>query len=259
MNPKHFDALLALEVRRVSPLLLRILLAMLGVVLLFTAFGKGTAENILAAIIGTSLATVLAVPLTVSRDKLEGTLAFLRSLPASTLDLTAARFAAGASSVLPGAILTGISLAILERPAELAFLFSASFFTVTAGWWAALAVTSWCLIAIPSAPCEGSSAERDQDVVAFHLHLVGLHRPDRREGKGLTRLQVEAGTVPGALDGAVLHDAVRQRVVLVGAVVAQGVECAVRRDGQTHARAVYVHLERFARLEVRHLRHLHEL
>src|SRR6266511_2859165 len=70
----------------------------------------------------------------------------------------------------------------------------------------------------------------DEHVVARQADREGPHRRHRRGHVGVAGDQVEAAAVEGALDLAVLHPALGQRVLLVAAAVLDGVHRLVRAD-----------------------------
>ena len=126
-------------------------LAGAGLIVAFAALGKASGENVLAVIMGVTVATVIAIPLGVSRDKLEHTLEFLQSLPVTVSELVTARFAAAALSLLPGAVATGAALGLLPRPAELEFVAGLAAFNVALGFWLLLTLVAWGLTAASAA------------------------------------------------------------------------------------------------------------
>lgn len=137
MNQRHFNALLAVELRRARTLLVRLGVATpvgLGV---FFLLGKGTPENLLAVVLGAGLGVAVAgVPSGVLRDKLDGTLEFFVRLPAAPGTVAGARFAAAALVSLPWAIATGVVFALLAR--------SHAFAGDPVGAGSGMLVASWC-------------------------------------------------------------------------------------------------------------------
>ncbi len=122
-----------------------------GLIVVFAVFSEDVAENILAVTMGGTMGTALLIPMTVSRDKLEHTLGFLLSLPATVPELVVARFGAAALSLLPGSVATGAALALLPLPAELAFMEGIPAFTMALGFWLLLMVVAWSLTAAAAA------------------------------------------------------------------------------------------------------------
>lgn len=151
MNTAHFDALLWLETRRVGPLVLRLIGATIVVLGLFAAFGRATAENVVAIALGSGFGAVLIVPMTVSRDKLERTMDFLRSLPTTASEIAAARFAAAALSALPNAVLAGAALLVVDLPAPFDFVSGRFAVAATVALWILLTTAAWLLIAASAA------------------------------------------------------------------------------------------------------------
>ena len=151
MKARHVGALVRLEGQRSARLLARMYLFGLAVIVVFAVFGRATADNILAVIMGGTIGTSLLIPLSVSRDKTERTLEFLLSLPATVPELVAARFAAAAVSLLPGSVATGVALAVLPLPPELGFMDGVPTFTIAVGFWVLATVATWSLVALAAA------------------------------------------------------------------------------------------------------------
>jgi hypothetical protein len=149
VNQRHFNALLAVELKRVRTVLVRLGVATplgLGVFLLL---GKGTPENFLAVVLGAGLGVAVAgVPSGVLRDKLDGTLEFFVRLPATPGTVAAARFAAAALTSLPWAVATGVVFAPLARSYAVAGdpVGAASGMLVAS--WCGLCVFSWVAMAV---------------------------------------------------------------------------------------------------------------
>lgn len=110
MNRTHFSALLGLELKRVQRLVLRLLIATVGVAVLLAVAGQGDAGTLIAVCLGTGIGVALTVPMGVSRDKMEHTLEFLCGLPTAAATVAAAKFAAAALVVLPWAALTACAI-----------------------------------------------------------------------------------------------------------------------------------------------------
>lgn len=152
MKPAQFDALVRLEIRRLAALLARVYLVIFpALALLLYLTGKGTPDNIFGFAIGMGAGTVLFAPLTVKRDRFERTLEFLQALPVTASALVAARFVAGALSVLPSAILAGLPFLLLPPPPELEIVAGVGPLAFMAGYWILLTVVTWVLIAASSA------------------------------------------------------------------------------------------------------------
>ena len=107
--------LLALELRRQRPILLRMAGLTVIVGIIFVLAGKRTASDLLAALIGSSLGVTLIVPMGIARDKLEGTLDFICSLPVEPRAIAASRFLAMALLATPWALGIG-ALSIMSPP-----------------------------------------------------------------------------------------------------------------------------------------------
>lgn len=152
MNLRHVGDLTRVELQRARPLLVRLYLAAVAGLALFHVIGRATDENVLVVVMGVTLGLVVAVPFAVMRDRLDGTLEFLMSLPVTVSDLVAARFLAAAAALLPGVIATGVTLMLVEPPAEFGVLAGAAPFQVALGYWALLTLVAWCLTA--AAACE---------------------------------------------------------------------------------------------------------
>ncbi|MDE2719538.1 MAG: ABC transporter permease subunit [Acidobacteria bacterium] len=152
MNLRHVGDLTRVEIQRAKPLLVRLYLAGAAGLVLFYVIGRATDENVLVVVMGVTLGLVVAVPIAVMRDKLDRTLEFLLSLPVTVADLVAARFLAAAAGLLPGVIATGVTLMLVEPPAEWGVLVGVAPFQIALGYWALLTLAAWCLTA--AAACE---------------------------------------------------------------------------------------------------------
>ncbi|WP_420463125.1 hypothetical protein [Candidatus Palauibacter sp.] len=148
MNPRHVKALVHLEVRRLRSTVSRLYLVSGGLLAALALLGSFSGEMILPGIVGGTAATTLQVPRTVLRDKVERTMEFLLSLPASVPELVLARFVAGALVPLPGCIAGGIAFALLPLPAELQFMGRVAPFGLALGLWLLLTLMGWCMIAV---------------------------------------------------------------------------------------------------------------
>jgi hypothetical protein len=101
-------ALLLLELRRQRAVATRMALLTIAIGLVFYLAGKRTPGDMLAILIGSSLGTVLIVPMGISRDKMEGTLEFICGLPVEAREIAYSRFAAMALVALPWAVGVGL-------------------------------------------------------------------------------------------------------------------------------------------------------
>jgi hypothetical protein len=149
VNQRHFNALLAVELKRARPVLVRLGIATplgLGVFLLL---GKGTPQNLLAVVLGAGLGVAVAgVPSGVLRDKLDGTLEFFLRLPATPGTVVAARFAAAALASLPWALATAAVFALVARSYSIAGNPVAAAWGMLAVSWCALSALSWVAMAV---------------------------------------------------------------------------------------------------------------
>ena len=152
MNLRHVVDLARVEIQRAKSLLGRLYIAGVAGLALFYVLGRATDENILAVVMGVTLGTTIMVPLAVMRDKLDRTLEFLLSLPVTVADLVAARFLAAAASLLPGAIASGATFALVTPPAEFGVLATVAPAQMALGFWVLLTLAAWCLTA--AAVCE---------------------------------------------------------------------------------------------------------
>ncbi|HEX7048753.1 MAG TPA: hypothetical protein VF188_00975 [Longimicrobiales bacterium] len=151
MSAGHFKALLGLELRRLAPTVLRVQGAALVLAALFILLGKASTENLLAAFIGTPIGATLLAPMTIVRDKMERTLEFLCTLPATAGEIAAARFAAAALALAPGAALAGIAVAAVDLPTPFDVLHGGLLAAATVGFWLLLSIASWVLVAAAAA------------------------------------------------------------------------------------------------------------
>ncbi len=113
MNRRHFDALLALELRRAGPLMIRVALATAAGLGLLLVAGRGSGTNLSAVLVGTTVGYALAIPTAVLREKFDGTLGFLVGLPTTPGTIAAAKLAGAALAVLPGAAQVALAVAWL--------------------------------------------------------------------------------------------------------------------------------------------------
>ena len=111
MDRRHFDALLAVELRRLLPLFRRLLVGTLAIDLLFVVAGRATAANIFGLLVGAAAGYVLGPPLQMTRDKMEHTLEFLTGLPAPPGTIAAAKFAAAAIFIVPAGLQIALGFA----------------------------------------------------------------------------------------------------------------------------------------------------
>lgn len=148
MNPRHVKALVHMEVRRLRSIVSRVYLVCGGLLGALALLGTFSGEMILPMIVSLTAVTTLQVPRTVLRDKVERTMEFLLSLPASVPELVLARFAAGALVPIPGCIAGGIAFALLPLPAELQFMGGMAPFSLAFGLWLLLTLMGWCMSAV---------------------------------------------------------------------------------------------------------------
>jgi hypothetical protein len=110
-------ALTMLELRRQRVVVARLAALTIAIGALFYVAGKRSPTELLAAMIGSSIGAVLVVPMGIARDKLEGTLDFIRALPIGARDIAASRLAAMAIVSVPWAVGVGGVFANLHLPA----------------------------------------------------------------------------------------------------------------------------------------------
>jgi len=144
MNPDHFLTLLRLELGRLAPLLRRLSLSTAVIALIFFGLGLRSPEDQLTVALGTAVGFVLAGPIAMGRDKFEGTLELLCTLPATAGVITAAKFVASAVAAAPGALLSASALSQLVRASWGSWQLLALFPLL----WGAFALASWLLVAI---------------------------------------------------------------------------------------------------------------
>ena len=111
--------LLLLELRRQRRVAGRMALLTILVGVVFFIAGKRAPADFLAIVIGSSLGTVLIVPMGVARDKMEGTLDFICGLPVDARDIAASRFAAVAIFAIPWAASIGVVSTVARTSLQL--------------------------------------------------------------------------------------------------------------------------------------------
>lgn len=148
MNRKHFDALIALELKRSWKTLRPVVVAGIVAVVVLVATGKATPSNLLLIAIGGGLAPTIGAAATMLRDKMERTLEFLCVLPTAPSTIAAAKFGAIAVTALPWAlvgafVLVGSDLGGLPfASTELAWLSAA------VAIWSGYLALAWGLLAL---------------------------------------------------------------------------------------------------------------
>lgn len=147
MRSGHVVTLLSLELRRVAPTILRVQAAALVLAGLFMALAQNPAENILAVLVGTPIGVTMVTPMTIVRDRMEGTLEFLCNLPATATELAAARFAAAPLGLLPAVVLAGIGVGVLGMPSPFDATPVIVQVAMMIAFWLMLTVASWLITA----------------------------------------------------------------------------------------------------------------
>lgn len=104
------------ELRRERKVFLRLAALTVAISALFYLAGKRTAPELLAAMIGSGIGAVLIVPMGIARDKLEGTLDFICTLPVTPGVIAASRLAAMAVLAMPWAAGVGMLSVTLRVP-----------------------------------------------------------------------------------------------------------------------------------------------
>lgn len=104
MNERQFKALLGVEIRRGLPPTLRYMGLTPVIGMLFVFVGSASRENIGVLLLGFALGYIFTVPMAAMKDRIDGSMEFVSTLPASGEALAAPKFLAAALSVLPGAI-----------------------------------------------------------------------------------------------------------------------------------------------------------
>jgi hypothetical protein len=111
MERRQLAALLAVELRRQRRVTARLLLSTAVIAGVFWLAGKRGPDTGFAIALGMGFGAALIVPVGVTKDRLEGTLAFLTGLPTRPSTIAAARFAAVAVTTLPWAVVAAGGLA----------------------------------------------------------------------------------------------------------------------------------------------------
>lgn len=148
INRRHFDALIAIELKRTWKTLRLVLVMGIVAVVVLVATGKVTRFNLLALVLGGGLAPTIGAAATMLRDKMERTLEFLSTLPTEPSTIAAAKFCAIAVTALPWAlvgafVLVGSDLGGLPfASTELAWLSAA------AAIWGSYLFLAWGLLAL---------------------------------------------------------------------------------------------------------------
>ena len=102
-------SLLRLELRRQRSMAVRLTGVTILICLVFYAAGKRTAVEMLALVVGSSLGTIMMVPMGIAREKMEGTLDFICGLPVEPRTIAASRFLAVAILPIPWVIAIGVT------------------------------------------------------------------------------------------------------------------------------------------------------
>ncbi len=148
-NGRHLRALLAIDLRRAWPGSRTIGLVTVGAVGLLVLFGKTSVVNVLVVVLGAGLGMATAgPPMTVMRDKIDGSLEFLCTLPTSARMIAAAKFLTSAVTVLPWSLGTAIIIAVMGVPHGFPMSAPAAalsgFFVI----WVTYCLVAWCLIVV---------------------------------------------------------------------------------------------------------------
>lgn len=173
MNWTRVNALTRVEVRRAMSLLVRLYLAGAGGLVLLFVLGQGTGESVLVVVMGVTLGAASVSPFAVMRDKLDRTLEFLLSLPVHVVDLVMARFLAATLGLIPGAVATGVSFALVSAPPEFREIALVAPWQFAAGYWLLLTLAAWCLTAAAASEVRGMIGYS----VAAMVVLVGFAMP----------------------------------------------------------------------------------
>ena len=149
----HVTELLRVEIVRHRRVALRLLASTLVCGVVFQLAGKPTAQTWLAIAFGMGLGGALLVPMGIARDRLDGNLEFLLSLPIDPKSLVVARGLASMLFALPPALVAAVASAFALTatsgvPTGLGF----SAWTVVPGvliaCWVALSVLGVLLVAV---------------------------------------------------------------------------------------------------------------
>lgn len=166
MNRRHFEALFKVELRRVRAPLRQFALVLVAGLVAFPLLGSGTTENLTAVTLGVGMgAALLFLPFGTIRDKLDGTLEFLTTLPVTPGTLAAAKFASAALLALPWAGATG-AIVVVVPPSGVVF-------PTPVGAAIGVTVVSWLLLVSLSWVALAFSLWFDEKRVALPL-LLGL-------------------------------------------------------------------------------------
>jgi hypothetical protein len=149
MNRTHVDALLLVELRRLMPLFRRLLAGSVALALLFVVTGRASLANMFGLAIGASVGYVMAVPLQMTRDKMERTLEFVAGLPVAPSSIAAAKFAAAAIFVVPAALQIGLALVWYGR--GVLAVSGTAIAALSIAVWGVMTGASWLLLAATSA------------------------------------------------------------------------------------------------------------
>lgn len=104
MERRQLAALLTVELRRQRRVTARLFVSTAVIAAVFWLAGKRGPDTGFAIALGMGFGAALIVPVGVTKDRLEGTLAFLTGLPTRPSTIAAARFAAVAVTTLPWAV-----------------------------------------------------------------------------------------------------------------------------------------------------------
>jgi len=148
MDEKRFFALLRVDIKRGTRPTVKglAMVAVVIVVLVFT--GNASGEKLGLVLVGTSMMYVMTVPLMTFKDKMDGSLEFLTTLPVSGSVVASARLAATCLATLPAAVQAAFAFGLFAAPVLGVSAVGPSIFYSGFLVWVAFALASFFCVAL---------------------------------------------------------------------------------------------------------------
>ena len=148
MDELRFFALLRVDIKRGAPTTARALAAIAALSLFFVVRGDTAGDSLGIALAATSVMYVMTVPLMTFKDKMDGTLEFLTTLPVSGSVVASSRLAAAGLATLPGAGQIAVAFGLFAAPILGVEAVGPSILYIGALAWIAIAMGSFLAVAL---------------------------------------------------------------------------------------------------------------